>query len=572
MRRAPYFNSDGREGFRERGVAPSVRRRLASPRRGRSARRIVGDKRARVARASELIDFRRAFWWLLGGVLLPSVALVAFGVVAVTNERAAVERRLNDEYTSKLTLLEGALRSRLDQAAARELSLLHAGLDGAAADPAHPPAESPLRDPLARAATPLDVAARPALAEAAARAALLPEGGHLFASVDGSAGAEPADPSRPANTRRTFAILRAATPGHAPALYAAELDLAALPRELPALAAALVPRERATFQLLAPLDKSTPLDTLRRLVSEVAPGGERRATVARLPLAAPLDGFLLTAELPGDDPIAALAFRNRTLYIALLALLYSSIGTGFGLTLRELYRGAKLSRLKTDFVANISHELRTPLTSVRLFAETLQSGRATSPEEVAECLQLLSSEAERLSLLVEKLLDWSQLESGSRVLRKEPTEVSELLANVGQIFRAQQLGASYQTELAPGLPPIRIDRDAMAQVVLNLLHNAVKYTPEEKKIVLRARAVGSKVAIEVQDNGPGVRSHDKKRIFERFYRVDDLLSRRTEGTGLGLAIAKRIVEWHGGKIDLETKLGEGSIFRVLLPAESEGGA
>jgi len=281
----------------------------------------------------------------------------------------------------------------------------------------------------------------------------------------------------------------------------------------------------------------------------------------------PLDGFLLAAELAGDDPVAALAFRNRTYYVALLMLLYTSIGTGFGLTLRELYRGAKLSRLKTDFVANISHELRTPLTSVRLFAETLQSGRATSPEEVKECLTLLSSEAERLSLLVEKLLDWSQLESGSRVLRKEQTSIPELLANVGQIFKAQQLGASYSTELEADLPGVLIDRDAMAQVVLNLLHNAVKYTPEEKKIVLRAKRVGSKVALEVEDNGPGVRSHDKKRIFERFYRVDDLLSRRTEGTGLGLAIAKRIVEWHGGKIDLETQLGVGSIFRVLLPAQ-----
>jgi two-component system phosphate regulon sensor histidine kinase PhoR len=507
-----------------------------------------------VARASELIDFRRAFWWLLGGVLLPSVALVAFGVVAVTNERAAVERRLADEYGVKLRLVESALLGRLEQSAESELGLLRSGADGfsGAVLPANV-----VRDPLARPALPIDPATPPpALTEATHRAALLPDGGHLFTTVD-------------SGDRHTFLLLRTTTPGHAVALFFSELDLAAVARELPALAASIVPRDRASFKLTAPLDKASPLDTLRRLVFEVAPakGTESRATVARLPLDPPLDGFLLAAERAGDDPVSALAFRNRTYYVALLMLLYTSIGTGFGLTLRELYRGAKLSRLKTDFVANISHELRTPLTSVRLFAETLQSGRATSPEEVKECLTLLSSEAERLSLLVEKLLDWSQLESGSRVLRKERTSIPELLANVNQIFRAQQLGASYSTELEANLPAVLIDRDAMAQVVLNLLHNAVKYTPEEKQIVLRAKRIGGKVALEVEDNGPGVRSHDKKRIFERFYRVDDLLSRRTEGTGLGLAIAKRIVEWHGGKIDLETRLGVGSIFRVLLPAQ-----
>jgi signal transduction histidine kinase len=105
----------------------------------------------------------------------------------------------------------------------------------------------------------------------------------------------------------------------------------------------------------------------------------------------------------------------------------------------------------------------------------------------------------------------------------------------------------------------------MAQVVLNLLHNAFKYTGAVKKIELRARREGRMIALEVQDNGIGIRAQDKKRIFERFYRADDLLSRGTEGTGLGLAIAKKIVEAHGGRIELDTKAGEGSTFRVLLP-------
>ncbi|HEY6049699.1 MAG TPA: ATP-binding protein, partial [Thermoanaerobaculia bacterium] len=264
---------------------------------------------------------------------------------------------------------------------------------------------------------------------------------------------------------------------------------------------------------------------------------------------------------------AALAFRNRTLYIALLSLLYTGIGVGFGLTIREMRRAYRLSRLKTDFVANISHELRTPLTSVRLFAETLKENRTTDPAELHEVHELLASESERLSNLVEKLLDWSRLESGRKVLRREPTRVEKLLDQVAGVFRAQQLGASYETEVEPELPAISVDRDAMAQVVFNLLHNAVKYTGPDKQIRLRARRSGPKsVAIEVEDNGVGVRPQDRKRIFDRFYRADNLLSRRTEGAGLGLAISKRIVEAHGGRLEVESREGQGSVFRVRLPA------
>jgi two-component system phosphate regulon sensor histidine kinase PhoR len=498
-----------------------------------------------VGRPSEIFEFRRAFVWLLCAVLVPSVALVAFGVVAVANERAAVERQLAEEYGGKLKVLDRELADRLETAA-NDASAAWAREDASPTSGTPPP-----RDPLLGALVPPEAAEALGLVSALRTVAALPRGAHSFAAAPGGA------------DQGLFAVVTRSRP---PAAGAVRIDLAALAREVDKLPAAHGARERALFRLVA-LREMDQGPSLRRIVAEVAPSG-RATPVARLPLGPPLQGFALVAELPGDDPAANAVVRNRTLYIVLLVLLYTSIGVGFGLTLRELYRGAQLSQLKTDFVATISHELRTPLTSVRLFAETLQSGRAKG-EEVQECLDILAKESERLSVLVERLLDWSQLESGRRVLNRSAVEVAALLAHIAEAFRAQQLGASYETEIEPGLPPVDVDPEAMAQVVLNLLHNAVKYTPlEGRRIQLRALRGGpghGEVAIEVADNGPGVRATDRKRIFERFYRADDLLSRRTEGTGLGLAIAKRIVEGHGGRIELDTRVGHGSTFRVLLP-------
>ena len=477
-----------------------------------------------MAETSELIEFRRAFVWLLCGMLLPSVALVAFGVVAVANERAAVERRLAEDYDARLRALGLDLLARLDKSA----EAVAAGKP----DPLVLTVQTLGRPP-------------PELADAARRAATLPIGGHVFATAE--MGSE----------RRALALVR--TGGRT---LIAHFDVAAVAELVPRLAEARFPRERAAFRLFPPREPVAALAALRRIVAEA---GQTATVVSRVGLGPPLEGFALAAELPGD-PAAPLAFRNRTLYIALLVLLYLGIGVGFGLTIREMRRAYKLSRMKTDFVANISHELRTPLTGVRLFAETLRAGRAEGPEEVRQCVAMLSTEADRLSRMVEKLLDWSRLEAGRTSLELERTEVPALLDRIGQAYRAQQLPASYQTELDPQLPPVNVDRDAMAQVVLNLLHNAVKYTGEDKRIRVRARRAGRNVAIEVEDNGPGVRPHERKRIFERFYRADDLLSRQTEGTGLGLAIAKRIVELHGGRIELDSRVGQGSTFRVLLPA------
>src|SRR5438309_89786 len=400
---------------------------------------------------SELIDFRRAFVWLLCGMLLPSVALIAFGVVAVVNERVAVERRLEIDYSARLRTLDADVRARLQlaaSAAASEALARAAGPRSARGGSRPQPAErvststrppvgrraaasaeradashgsdavpAPRAEPLLLGIAPAQLqGADPVFADAVRRAQALAPGGHILAASD--AGGD----------RHLFALVRVPGPPEAGVL-AAQLDLVGVAAEIPRLAAARFPRESATFRLLPPTEHGgATIATLRRLLNEVSPP-DRTTIVARLPLQPPLDGFTLAAEISGDDPAASLAFRNRTWYIAALALLYTGIGVGFGLTIREMRRAYKLSRLKTDFVANISHELRTPLTSVRLFAETLKQGRAQGPREVQECLDLLASEAERLSKLVEKLLDWSRLESGRKLLQRESTRIESLLGN-----------------------------------------------------------------------------------------------------------------------------------------------
>jgi signal transduction histidine kinase len=251
------------------------------------------------------------------------------------------------------------------------------------------------------------------------------------------------------------------------------------------------------------------------------------------------------------------------------------LAIGVAYTARTLYREAKLSRMKTDFVSLVSHELRTPLTSIRMFIETLSLGRVKDPAQTQEVLALLAKETERLSAMIERVLDWARIESGRRVYSRERVRVDELVADTLDAFRAQRLEAPVKllTEVQGDLPWVEVDREAVAGALLNLLQNAFKYTGEDKRIVLGASRDGRGVALSVTDNGPGIAPRDRKRIFERFYRVDNLLTRKTEGSGLGLAIAKRIVDAHGGRISLTSELGKGSCFTIHLPpakASKEG--
>lgn len=240
---------------------------------------------------------------------------------------------------------------------------------------------------------------------------------------------------------------------------------------------------------------------------------------------------------------------------------------GVVLALRNLGELQRLGRARRDFVANISHELRTPITSIRLLADTLRGPAAEKVEMRGELLEKISVETETLEQLARELLDLAQIESGQVVVRMIPVTVTELATHAVQRLEAQ--AARKQLTISLELPAeVRVlaDTDQIGRVLGNLLHNAIKFTPESGQIVVRARQQEGDVTIEVADSGAGIAAEDLPRVFERFFRGDR--SRASGGTGLGLAIAKHVVEAHGGRIWVESegRAGQGAVFRFTLPA------
>jgi two-component system phosphate regulon sensor histidine kinase PhoR len=248
--------------------------------------------------------------------------------------------------------------------------------------------------------------------------------------------------------------------------------------------------------------------------------------------------------------------------------------TGIVLVLVFLRREANLSELQADFVSKVSHELRTPLTSIRLFAETM--GRARGDQAVQDkCLEALGVETERLTRRIERLLDWGRMEAGRKQFDLRDESVAAVVDDAVQAFeplRHQHPTMVFSSDVEQGLPPIHVDRAAIVDAVGNLLGNAVKYGGQPPAVRLRACAVTGGVGIEVTDNGDGIPRVEHRRIFDKFYRIDDRLSRTREGSGLGLAIVKHIVRAHHGRVQLESTKGAGSTFRIVIPLAAASAA
>ncbi len=251
----------------------------------------------------------------------------------------------------------------------------------------------------------------------------------------------------------------------------------------------------------------------------------------------------------------------------------------FAISIEDLTELRRLERVRRDFIANISHELRTPLASVRLLAETLEEAIDTDPERAQEFVEKIENEVQHLSGLVAELLELARIESGQMPMTIEPVGAEQLVREVmaRMLPLAQRHRVTLRTEIAQGETRVTADGKQIARVLVNLVHNAIKFTPSGGEVVIgtRAQEEGRTQQFFVRDTGVGIRPEELPRIFERFYKADrarakaDYIGPGGGGSGLGLAIARHVVEAHGGRISAESTPGQGSIFLFTLPVAAE---
>ena len=243
--------------------------------------------------------------------------------------------------------------------------------------------------------------------------------------------------------------------------------------------------------------------------------------------------------------------------------------------LHEVTRQKRLENLRKDFVANVSHELRTPLSVIKGFVETLVDDHAQIAEADRDrFLRTIQRHTERLHVILEDLLTLSRLESRTPGLRLEPLDLTALLRELADDYRQRATATGHRVELQlpAELPSISADAVRLRQVFDNLLDNALKYTPSQSFITIRAAVTAAEIEIRISDNGPGIPARDLPHIFERFYRVDKGRSREKGGTGLGLSIVKHIVQLHGGRVWAESPTGQGTTIVLTLPLKPQSGA
>ena len=290
-----------------------------------------------------------------------------------------------------------------------------------------------------------------------------------------------------------------------------------------------------------------------------------------LPLGRSFQGVLLNFEETGISAWSDSSLPFPVLYWLILILVVGFTGFGMYLLWRDLRRELALADMKSHFAASVSHELKTPLTAIRMFAEALAMGVQSQPEARQEYLRTIISESERLSRLLNNVLDFSKIEQGTRTYRFESLSLEDVLRDVAKAmaFSMDQKGFHLQIEAEAGLPHVRADKDALEQAVLNLLDNAVKYSGKNRDLRLRLRRGEKMICIDVIDYGIGIADENKARIFGQFFRVPGSENERIPGSGLGLTIVSHIAEALGGRVDVLSRPGEGSTFSIILPLEEE---
>lgn len=325
------------------------------------------------------------------------------------------------------------------------------------------------------------------------------------------------------------------------------------------------------------------IESIRHVAIEIfGPGGTRVgqvgapadfATSRVEALTGPFERYTVRVS-PNGAAGVIFAYRFSTIEIAFIVLMgvviLAAILFGYRYTVRQL----ELAALKASFVSNVTHELKTPIALIRLAVDTLQMHRITNPEEGERFLASISRETAKLTRLVDNILDLARFEAGHHHLKLEPVDLSQLARETLEGFQPRLDHAAFQVEadLPAGLPAARGDATALSHCVLNLLDNAVKYSRDDRTIKVSTAASDGHVTLSVADRGIGISAGDRRRIFEKFVRIENGLVHDVKGAGLGLSLVQQIMRAHGGRVEVNAQSGGGSVFTLVLPVAQEAAA
>ena len=341
----------------------------------------------------------------------------------------------------------------------------------------------------------------------------------------------------------------------------------------------------ADHRALALIKTETLVDRLQRVavadalpagveIALLPPGADTLGAFVSMPAAASLPGWKLALLLNDSKPFDAAAKHRTEAYLWTGILVVVTMGLLSLLATGALRRRMALARLKNDLAATVSHELKTPLASMRVLIDTLLDSDRLNEQTTREYLQLVASENERLSRLIQNFLTFARLEQRKHTFNFSPLPANQIVDAAANAMRDRfnAPGCRFEVRAAPDLPNVLADPDALTTALINLLDNAWKYSGDIKHIVLRASAENGCMVFAVQDNGVGIPQRETRRIFQSFFQVDQRLSRRGGGCGLGLSIVRSIVSAHDGQVTVSSESGRGSTFTISLPAAARSTA
>ena len=268
------------------------------------------------------------------------------------------------------------------------------------------------------------------------------------------------------------------------------------------------------------------------------------------------------------DELRAQADMERLLGLLLIPVSTVIIAVGLGVVWLSIRAERRATQLRSDFIANVSHELKTPLSLIRMFGELVATGKHKEPGMARDYANIITREAERLSHLIDNVLDFARLERGKSSYNFAEGRLEEVVDRALDVcrYRLEKEKIRLRTELDAGLPLVRMDEDAMTLVLLNLVDNAVKYGGDGGEVAVKLSRAPGGIMLSVSDHGSGISAEEQPRVFERFYRASNARARNVRGSGIGLSLVKFIAEAHGGRVHVASAPGQGSTFTVFIPA------